>query len=146
MSRENIAASQRVLEEGFNQGNLDAVDEATSDDYLDHDPLMGDADSEAVKQRITAYREAFPDLEVTIEEIFAAGDKVVTRWSANGTFQNAFMGQQPTGQKGTPVEGIGIDRFDEDGKIAESCGQWDTMQFMKNIGAVPEGAAAGAGS
>ena len=42
MSRENIAASQRVLEEGFNQGNLDAVDEATSDDYLDHDPLMGD--------------------------------------------------------------------------------------------------------
>ena len=55
------------------------------------------------------------------------------------------MGQQPTGQKGEPVQGITIDRFEE-GKIAESWTQWDTMQFMKNIGAVPEGAAAGAGS
>ncbi len=146
MSRENIATSQRVLEEAFSQGSLDVIDEVCSDDYVDHDPLMGDADSEAIKQRISGYRDAFPDLQVTIEEIFAAGDKVVTRWSAIGTFQNPFMGQQPTGEKGTPVEGIGIDRFDADGKIAESWGQWDTMQFMKNIGAVPEGATAGAGS
>ncbi len=146
MSRENMAAARRVLEEGFNQGSLDVLDEVCTEDFVDHDPLMGDRDKEGVKQSISAYREAFPDLECVIEEIFAAGDKVVTRWSANGTFQNAFMGQQPTGEKGTPVEGIGIDRFDEDGKIAESWGQWDTMQFMKNIGAVPEGAAAGAGS
>jgi steroid delta-isomerase-like uncharacterized protein len=145
MSRENIAASQRVLEEAFNQGNLDVIDELCTDDFVDHDPLMGNADREALKQRIAAYRESFPDIEITIEEIFAAGDRVITRWTGEGTFQNPIMGQQPTGQKGAPIHGIGIDRFEGD-KIAESWGQWDTMQFMKNIGAVPEGAAAGAGS
>jgi hypothetical protein len=50
------------------------------------------------------------------------------------------MGLQPTGEKGTPVEGIGIDRC-VDGKIAEAWTQWDTLTFMRNIGAVPEEAA-----
>jgi predicted ester cyclase len=145
MSRENIAASQRVLEEGFNQGNLDAIDEVCSEGYVDHDPLMGDSDREGLKQTIKGYREAFPDIHITIDEIFAAGDRVVTRWTGEGTFQNPMMGLQPTGQRGAPIHGIGIDRFEE-GKVVESWGQWDTMQFMKNIGAVPEGAAAGAGS
>ncbi len=145
MSRENMDASRRWLEEGFNEGNLDVADELSTEDFVSHDPMSGDQDKEAVKQQIAAYREAFPDLQVTIEEIFAAGDKVVMRWSAVGTFQNPFMGQQPTGEKGAPVQGINIDRF-EDGRIAESWGQWDTMQFMKNIGAVPERAAAGTGS
>jgi steroid delta-isomerase-like uncharacterized protein len=143
MSRENIATSARVLEEAFSKGSLEVIDEVCTEDYVDHDPLMGDTDKEAVKQTIAAYREAFPDLEITVDEAFAAGDRVVIRWSGNGTFQNAFMGQQPTGQKGAPVHGIGIDRFEGD-KIAESWGQWDTMQFMKNIGAVPEGAATAA--
>jgi steroid delta-isomerase-like uncharacterized protein len=143
MSRENIDASRRLIEEGFNDGKLEVLDELCSDDYVGHDPMTGDSDRDSSKQTITGYREAFPDLHFTIEEIFAAGDRVVTRWSANGTFQNAFMGMEPTGEKGSPVEGIGIDRFDEHGKVAESWGQWDTMQFMRNIGAVPSGAAAG---
>lgn len=143
MSRENIAASQRVLEEAFSQGKLEVIDEVTTDDYVDHDPLMGDTDKEGVKQTIAAYREAFPDLAFTVDEIFAAGDRVVMRWSGNGTFEKPFMGQAPTGEKGDPVHGIAIDRYEE-GKIAESWGQWDTMQFMKNIGAVPEGAEAAA--
>jgi steroid delta-isomerase-like uncharacterized protein len=145
MSRENMDAARRVLEEAFNKGNLDVIDEVCTDDFVDHDPLMGDRDKEGVKQTIATYRDAFPDLECTIEEIFAAGDKVVIRWTATGTFQNPMMGQQPTGEKGEPVEGIGIDRC-EDGKIAESWTQWDTLTFMKDIGAVPEGAAAGAGN
>lgn len=145
MSRENIDTSRRGLEEAFNAGNLDVLDEVSSEDFVGHDPLAGDQDTEAAKQQVAAYREAFPDLKITIEEIFAAGDKVVIRWSGLGTFQNPLMGQQPTGEKGAPVQGITVDRFEE-GKIAESWTQWDTMQFMKNIGAVPEGAAAGAGS
>ena len=144
MSRENLETSRRALEEAFNSGNLDVIDEVSSDDFVGHDPLAGDQDTEAAKQQVATYREAFPDLEITIEEIFAAGDKVVTRWSANGTFKNPLMGQQPTGERGDPVLGITIDRFDDDGKIAESWTQWDTMTFLRNIGVVPESAAASA--
>jgi steroid delta-isomerase-like uncharacterized protein len=146
MSRENIETSRRGLEEAFNAGNLDVIDEISSDDFVSHDPLAGEQDTEASKQQVASYREAFPDIEITIEEIFAAGDKVVMRWSGLGTFKNPLMGMQPTGEKGAPVHGITIDRFGDDGKIAESWTQWDTMTFMRNIGVVPEGAAAGAGS
>jgi len=146
MSRENIETSRRGLEEAFNAGKLDVIDEISSDDFVGHDPLAGDQDTEASKQQVATYREAFPDIEITIDEIFAAGDKVVMRWSGLGTFKNPLMGMQPTGEKGAPVHGITIDRFDDDGKIAESWTQWDTMTFMRNIGAVPEGAAAGTSS
>jgi predicted ester cyclase len=86
---------------------------------------------------MAGYREAFPDLHFTIEDIFAAGDKVVMRWSATGTFENEIMGIQPTHESGEPVGGINIDRF-ENGKIVETWGQWDTLRFLRNIGALPE--------
>src|SRR5436190_21528823 len=145
MSEENIAASRRVLDEAFSQGNLDVVDEVCADGYVDHDPIMGDQGADAVKETIRSYREAFPDLTLTVEEIFEAGDKVVTRWTGTGTFENEFMGQAPTGEKGDPIGGIGIDRY-EGGKIVESWGQWDTLAFMRNIGAIPDTASATAGS
>ncbi len=67
------------------------------------------------------------------------------RWSGNGTFENEMMGLQPTHEKGDPVKGITIDRF-EGGKVVESWSQWDTLTFMRDIGAIPQEAAAPAGS
>jgi len=145
MSQEIIATSRRLLEETFNRGNLSVIDELTTEDFVGHGPLMGDEDKEASKQSISGYRDAFPDLHATIEDIFAAGDKVVYRWSVEGTFENEIMGLQPTGERGSPVTGITIDRFEVD-KIAESWSQWDTLTFMRDIGAIPSQAAASAGS
>jgi steroid delta-isomerase-like uncharacterized protein len=144
MAEDNIATSRRVLEEVFGEGDVDLIDELCTEDFVGHDPLAGDSDRDGVKQVVSGYREAFPDLEFEVLDIFAAGDKVVTRWRANGTFENEFMGLQPTHEKGEPVEGIGIDRF-EGGRIAESWGQWDTLRFMRDIGAIPEEAATARG-
>jgi steroid delta-isomerase-like uncharacterized protein len=140
MSEENIAVARRAFEEVWNEGNIDLIDELTSDDFVDHDPVMGDGNRETVKQQVSTYRAAFPDLRMTIDDIFGAGDKVVTRWRAEGTFENELLGQQPTGERGDPIHGIAIDRF-EDGKIAETWGQWDTLRFMRNIGLIPDEAA-----
>ena len=145
MSEQNIAASRRVIEEGFGGGNLDVLDEVCADGFVSHDPIMGDQDKDAVKQTIGAYREAFPDLSFTVDDVFAAGDMVVMRWTGTGTFENEFMGLEPSHEKSDPVHGIGIDRFDEDGKIVEVWGQWDTLTFMRNVGAIPEEAGAPAG-
>jgi predicted ester cyclase len=144
MADDNVATSRRVLEEVFGEGNVDLIDELCTEGFVGHDPLAGDSDREAVKQTISGYREAFPDLEFEILDIFSAGDRVVTRWRANGTFENEFMGLQPNHEKGEPVEGIGIDRF-EGGRIAESWGQWDTLRFMRDIGAIPQETAAARG-
>jgi steroid delta-isomerase-like uncharacterized protein len=145
MSQENIATSKRGLEEAFNRGNLTVIDEDTTEDFVTHDPLAGEQDRESSKQSIAGYRQAFPDLHITIDEIFDAGDKVVMRWTAQGTFENELMGLKPTNELGNPVNGITIDRF-EGGKIAESWTQWDTLTFMRDVGAIPQGAAASAGS
>ncbi len=140
MSAENVAASRRFMEEAFNKGNLDVVDEICAEDFVNHDPLMGDQDKDAGKESIASYRQAFPDLHADIEEMIDAGDTVVYRWSANGTFENEIMGLQPTHEKGDPVKGITIDRY-EGGELVESWSQWDTLTFMRDIGAVPAAAA-----
>jgi predicted ester cyclase len=141
MSEENIATSRRLIEEGFNQGNLDIIDGVSTDDFVGHDALAGDQDREASKQSIGAYRAGFPDIHITIDDIFAADDKVVLRWSGQGTFENEMMGLQPTHQMGDPVRGITIDRYEGD-KLAESWTYWDTLTFMRDIGAVPAATAA----
>jgi steroid delta-isomerase-like uncharacterized protein len=145
MGQEEIAASRRLLDEAFNQGNLDVIDELCADDFVDHDPVMGDQDREAVKRTIGGYREAFPDIHISVEDVIAADDKVVIRWRGEGTFENEFMGQQPTGEKGDPVNGISIDRH-EGGKVVESWSQWDVLTLMRDIGAMPAEAAAPTGS
>jgi predicted ester cyclase len=145
MSMENIKIVERLFDEAWGQGNLELIDEICAENFIDHDPLLGDADREGLKARIETYRGAFPDLRFTIEEIFASGDRVVVRWSGVGTFENELMGLAPTGEKGSPVGGIAISRF-EDGKLIEDWAQWDTLRLMKNMGAVPEGAATPASS
>ncbi len=142
MAQGNMETARRVLEEAFSQGDMSVLDEVCAEGFVDHDPVVGDQDKEAAKQTISGYRDAFPDLTFEIEDAFEAGDKVVMRWSGNGTFENEFMGQQPTGERGDPVKGISIDRFDEDGKIAESWAQWDVMTLMRNVGLAPSGAEA----
>jgi|RhiMetdeSRZDD1v2_1073273.scaffolds.fasta_scaffold272072_4 steroid delta-isomerase-like uncharacterized protein len=144
MSPANIDTARRVIEEAFGEGRLEILDEVCSDDFVDHDPIQGDRGVEGVKETIQGYREAFPDLSFTIDDVFAAGDKVVIRWTGRGTFENEFMGQQPTHEMGDPVHGIGIDRFDEDGRIAEAWAQWDVLTFMRQIGLLPAPAEASA--
>jgi steroid delta-isomerase-like uncharacterized protein len=136
MSEDQLAVSKRVIEEAFNQGNLDVIDELCTEDFVAHDPLSGDEDREASKASMSTYRNAFPDLHFTIEDAFEAGDRVVIRWTGEGTFENELMGIQPNHEHGAPIAGITIDRF-EGGKIAESWTSWDTLQFMRDIGAVP---------
>jgi steroid delta-isomerase-like uncharacterized protein len=120
MAQANIETSRRLIEEAFSEGRLELLDELCADGFVSHDPIAGDQDIEAVKQTFSGYREAFPDLTFTIDDIFAADDKVVMRWTGAGTFQNEFMGFQPTGEKGDPVTGMNIDRYDDDGKLAET--------------------------
>jgi steroid delta-isomerase-like uncharacterized protein len=146
MSQANIETSKRVILEAFGGGRTEIVDEVCAADFVDHDPIQGDQDSDSVKQRIAEYKAAFPDLEFTIEDAFAADDKVVLRWSGQGTFENDFMGQEPTNEKGDPIRGISIDRFDENGKIAEAWAQWDVLTFMRQLRLMPEGAEAPAGA
>jgi steroid delta-isomerase-like uncharacterized protein len=90
----------------------------------------------AMAQFLSLYLRAFPDLRVTFEDTIADRDRVVTRWKLEGTQHGPLMGIAPSGRR-VSVEGIRIDRI-ENGKIAESWMQWDTLALLEQIGALPK--------
>jgi len=141
MSAETKGIARRFFEEAFNSGNLDVVDELASPELVNHDAALPEptVGTEAAKASIRAYREAFPDLRISIELQVAEGEYVTTRWSARGTHQGDLMGM-PATEKQATVTGITIDRI-VDGLVVESWTNWDTFGMLVQLGAVPSLAA-----
>jgi steroid delta-isomerase-like uncharacterized protein len=138
MSEENKEKARRFLEEAFNEGNFGVVDEIVASEYVLHDPASPEEirGPEGIKGFVQMYRSAFPDTHITVEDLIAEGDEVVTRWRGRGTHQGELFGIAPSGNQ-VEVTGITISRF-EGGKIAEDWTNSDTLGLMQQIGAIPE--------
>jgi steroid delta-isomerase-like uncharacterized protein len=131
------AVSRRLIDEVYNEGKLDVVDEVVAPGYVRHDPtLPEDITGQAAERELAAaYRAAFPDLMVTIEEQLAEGDRVVTRWTARGTHTGDLWGIPGTGKE-VRVTGTSVDRI-QGGRIVESWLNWDALGLMQQLGVVP---------
>ena len=137
----NKAAVRRIYEEAFNKGDLHVVDEVVATNFVSYDPAVPTVHGPAeLKQLIGSYRAAFPDVHITLDEMIATGDTVVTRWTGAGTHQGTFSGVPPTGIRAT-VTGIEFTRF-SNGKEVESFVHWDTLGLMRQLGAIPVAAPA----
>jgi steroid delta-isomerase-like uncharacterized protein len=133
-AEENKALARRVLEEMFNKGNLDAADELLTPDYVDRDPAMPEDihGPDGFKEYVGAYRTAFSDLHLEIEDQIAEGDKVVTRWTGTGTHDGELAGIPPTGNRVT-LPGMEIVRI-SDGKLVEGWEGYDMTNLMRQLG------------
>ena len=132
----NLALMNRIYDEAINQGKMDVFDELVSPDVVEHEQLPGfEPNREGVKQYFQMMHNAFPDLHFQVDDIFAAGDKVVARITVQGTQQGEFMDMQPTGKK-IAVKGIDIVRF-ANGKLVEHWGVTDAMSMMQQLGTIP---------
>ena len=138
MAEENKVTARRFYEELFNQGNLDAAEEIVTPDFVIHDPNIPEEPRgpEGLKRFVSMYRNVFPDLNFTIEDQIAEGEKVGTRWVAHGTHQGELMGIAPSGKPVT-VRAFTLQRF-SGGKIAEDWAHYDALGMMRQIGAIPE--------
>ena len=81
------------------------------------------------------YRSAFPDIQFTIEDLIAEGDKIVTRYTARGTHRGDLQGIPPTGRQVT-VTGIIISRF-ANGKFVEGWLDFDALGMLQQLGVIP---------
>ena len=139
-AEQNKANSRRFLEDVGNKGNLDLLDEIADPNCVIHqaDGVGGNdlRGREALKQLVKMYYAAFPDLRFTVEDQIAEDDKVVTRWSSEGTHKGELMGIAPTGKHAAGVTGISIDRY-SGGKFVEGWGNWDTLGLMQKLGVIP---------
>jgi steroid delta-isomerase-like uncharacterized protein len=133
-------ASRRLLEESFNTGSVELIDQLVAPEARNHDPAlpaqMRDLRGpDALKRIVTMYRAAFPDLRMTVDDVIASGDKVVLRWHSEGTHRGELAGLAPTGVHGMAT-GISIDQW-RDGKIVEAWAEWDNMGLARQLGAAP---------
>ena len=131
MTVSNEAIYRRMIEEGFNQGNLAVVDELVAPDSREHQ--RGSADGiEGAKNTIRYLRSAFPDFKITIDEVLVSGDKVWARQRGGGTNLGSFAGHPPTGITAF-TDVIDVVRI-EDGKIVEHWGVPDQLGMMMQLG------------
>ena len=134
---ENKAIVRRVNDEVWSEGHLDVIDELIADDFVA--TIVGAPEEirgpQGFREFVVMYRKAFPDLRLTVDEQFAEGETVVTRWTATGTNEGELMGMPPTGKQATTA-GININRV-SGGKLVEGWGLFDQLGLLQQIGAVP---------
>jgi steroid delta-isomerase-like uncharacterized protein len=135
MSELNKTLARRWFEDLFSRGNLDAANEILSAEFVDHLTHEDERGLEELKAYVTIYRAAFPDIQDTLEQIVAEGDKVVVRWTSRGTHQGEFMGAAPTGRHVT-FTGMHLFRIAEN-KIAESWVNIDERGLQEQLGTAP---------
>lgn len=133
----NKAALNRYVNEVWMSGDLNAVPQFVTPDYVRHDtglpmPVRG---PEAMAQLIGLYRTAFPDLRLTADIMLAEGEMVAVHWQVRGTHQGDLMGIPPSG-KPIAITATEIFRF-SGGKIAEQWVTVDNIGLLRQIGAVP---------
>ncbi len=131
-AEENKTTVRCAVDEIWNKGNLTIVDELYTPNYVVHDPNAPWL--EDIRQLLSIYRTAFPDLHIAIDDLFAEGDKVVERWTMTGTHQGTLVHIPPTGEQ-IAVTGISIFRF-EDGRMKEEWSIWNALGLMQQLGLV----------
>jgi len=124
------------IEEVINKKNLDAANELVAEDFIEEVPFPGQGPGrEGLKFVLNSMFTGFPDMNWTIDEQIAEGEKVVTRFTWTGTHQGEFMGIPATGKK-VEVWGVVIDVV-RNGLFSESRIIMDTVGLLQQLGVMP---------
>jgi C-1 hydroxylase len=130
LEEENTASTLR-LADAWMKGDIEALREIFSPDYVYHNETGQTASLEMLLEQLKKEIEMFPDRTISNEELIAKGDRVVHRYIARGTHTGEVGGLAPTGNK-LVLGGIEILRF-ENGKIVES---WEALNYLSIFTAI----------
>lgn len=131
----NKAVIRRFVEEVQNQKNWAAFDELNADDFVNLSAPPGvPSDKAGGRMFLGAFISAFPDSYVTIEDMIAESDRVVTKKTFHGTHTGELNGIPPTGKR-VSIQYVDIMRV-RDGQIVEHWLSMDQLSFMQQLGVV----------
>jgi predicted ester cyclase len=140
--KENKKIVRRFINELWNQRKLQVADELVAGNCVTHQLRSGEdsvgvpRSPDSVKREAAVWLAGFPDLEFVLEQMIAAGDRVMSYCTMHGTHSGAWMGIGPTGRK-VSIPIITIHRI-EDGKIAEDWVLVGSLILFQQLGLVPQ--------
>ena len=136
MSEENKQLVRRWFDEVWNNGRADAIEEMFDENGIAHglgddpsNPIRGPRDFRPFH---TIFREAFPNMNIIVEDMIAEGDKVAARCSVRAKHEGEFLGRAAT-QSPVDFSGMTIVRI-AGGKIVEAWNNFDFIVLHKQVG------------
>ena len=137
MSEHNMKVVRRLLEEVWTQGNLSLLPELVSADAVSHPmPQFGALKGfEEYQHFIAVYKGAFHDMTFAIEDQFASGGKVATRWTSTVTDASGNAVSGSGEEEHLVIDGITITHHDDSGKIVGEWATWDTQALLHSAAA-----------
>ncbi len=131
---ENKALYREFIQRVFNEGHLDELDQFLAPSYVIKDAPPGTPPgAEGVQQVVSMFRGAFPDLEITLDEVIGEGDLVAASSTLRGTQQGEIFGMPATGRP-VSVTSLTMVRI-IDRRLVESRVKNDTAELMRQLGA-----------
>ncbi len=135
--QDNITATER-LGAAVNSGKLEALREVFAPTVIDRDPAADqEPGPEGFINFFTGFRAAFPDLNISVEQLVADDDNVAIAYTVTGTHQGDFLGIPATGRQ-IKARGVQIARFQK-GQIVERWGSSDQLGILQQLGINPVG-------
>src|SRR6266567_2197817 len=138
-TEENKAIVRRFFKEVCNDRNLRAAQEVFDPELVYQVPRSvspGGKGITAIQNEVSLYHKGLPDAQWIVHEVLAAeNDKVVARWTGQGTHLGDLSGIPPTGKK-VSVEALTLFTC-KNGKIIEMIDNWDALAMMQQLGIVP---------
>jgi steroid delta-isomerase-like uncharacterized protein len=125
---------RRFIQRIFNEARFEELDDFLAPDYrIQEAPPGTPAGAEGVRQVVEMFRSAFPDLDITLDEVIAEGDTVAARSTLRGTHRGEFLGVAAS-RNSVSVNTLTMVRL-RDGRLTESWVKNDVAALMRQLGA-----------
>jgi steroid delta-isomerase-like uncharacterized protein len=133
----NKAICRRYLAQVWNERRMDLLDEFVDENIVQYLGSLGGAvpGAENMAAGMKMGLRAFPDLQLSVQDEIAEGDKVVFRWTMTATHQGEYLGIPATGKQ-IEQTGVAIYRL-ADARIVELWFYPDNVGLMQQLGALP---------
>lgn len=136
MGYDNRVIARRYMDEIMSRGNYVALDELADEDVIVRDAAFPEGKGYAfLRQHLEMFRAGFPDMTFRLDDLLAAGDRVIVKWTALATQRGPFLGLAPS-DKAIAVKGCVLLRI-FDGKVREVDAYWDTYSLFEQLGVIP---------
>lgn len=132
MNTQSKETVRLLIEEVFNKGNLNVLNEVVHENYSYRSPTENMEGIDDLRAFVMAFRSAFPDLHIGIDGQIAENERACTRITMTGTHKGDFLDLPPTG-KSVKLQGVVISQLEE-GLILKEWELLDQLTLLQQLG------------